>query len=253
MKASCVIQLLLLSFLAAATKVTQACDCFPTSLEDSLYNDDVQTVFRGHVQRMVTFNDTTPFPPNYYVVNVLRVYKGCLFQNATTVLIETAAESAMCGVVNFDLKKSYLFSGYMIPAKQYVTEKIAPKNPTILRTAMVYVHLCQYNSEFKSLAPSEKALLGNTTNICTKCDSAGDCPGGMDGGKYYCDQGKCVAYDRPCPPVPYLPWLKDLNTCVDDSCSTPTPCGDAKCVVNKCDKCGWPLWIDSKGNRVCRN
>jgi hypothetical protein len=261
MKVLCAIKLFLLSFLTAAVEVAHACSCFPTSMEDSLYSDNVHTVFRGYVQRMVTFNDTTSLQqdivmfnpqPNYYIVNVQRVYKGCAFQNATTILIETESQSSLCGV-SFGLKKSYIFSGTMIPAKPNVTEKIAPKNPNILRTAMVRTNLCLYRTEFKSLTTSEKTLLGETTNMCTKCDSAADCPGGIDDGKYYCDKGKCVAFDRPCPPIQDLPWLKDYYTnCAAVQCSTTTPCANATCLVNKCDPCTSPLWIDAKGSRVCQ-
>jgi hypothetical protein len=115
---------------------------------------------------------------------------------------------------------------------------------------MVDLYNCDLNVEFKTLPQTDKELLWNSTNICTKCESSADCPGGSDGG-YYCDQGTCKSYDAPCPPSSNFP-INDQATCNDDPCLTAKPCTDAKCVVNKCDKCGWPLWIDPNGNRVCQ-
>lgn len=259
MKASSSMILLLLAALSLSFKLTDACDCMPTSAERSLFSDRINSVFRGYVQRQQQIkptNDTNaPAGLNYYVVNVGRIFKGCTFKNATTILVETSSSSSTCGVT-FDLKKNYLFSGNTVPAKANIVKIAAMKNPSIVKDVMVRVQACDLNAEFKYLSQTDKQTLWNSTNTCTKCSSASDCPGGLDGGLNYCDQGKCVAYDRPCPPTPDdLPWLSiDNNSCMDDPCLTATPCvDDAKCIQNKCDKCGWPLWVDGKGNRVCYN
>jgi hypothetical protein len=257
MKGSSSTNLLLLSFISLLFKSVIACDCLPTSAERSLYSDHINTVFRGQVQRQQQIpsmnNTNAPSGLIYYVVNVGRIFKGCTFKNATTILVETPSSSSTCGVA-FDLKKSYLFSGNSVPAKPSVVAIAAKKNPSILKNVMVRVQACDLNVEYKYLSQTDKQTLSNSTHTCTTCTSAADCPGGIDGGINYCDQGRCVAYDRPCPPVPDdLPWL-DNSSCMDNPCLTATPCVDgAKCVQNKCDKCGWPLWIDGKGNRVCYN
>lgn len=257
MKVTSIIALLALSVLSISLKSCTACSCLPTSVQNSLLSDRINTVFRGYVQRQhqlnVTNSTNTPSGFTYYVVNVGRIFKGCTFKNATTILVETASSSATCGVT-FNPKKSYLFSGNTVPSKSSVVEIVGKKNPSIIKDVMVRVQLCDLNTEFKYLSPTDKQTLSNSTNICTKCASASDCPGGLNGGTHYCDQSKCVAYDRPCAPVPTdLPWLTN-DSCTDDPCITATPCvDDAKCVQNKCDKCGWPLWIDGKGNRVCYN
>jgi hypothetical protein len=259
MKASLRISVLsfFVSFLSVSFKSVNACDCMPTSVERSLYSDHINTVFRGLVQRqqqIVPTNDTSaPSDLSYYVVNVGRIFKGCNLKNATNILVETPSDSSICGLT-FDPKKTYLFSGNSVPAKSNIVEITAKKNPSIIKDVMVRVQACDLNSEFKYLSQTDKQTLWNSTNTCTTCTSAADCPGGIDSGLNYCDQGICVAYDRPCPPIPAdFPWL-NVASCMDDPCLTATPCVDgAKCIQNKCDKCGWPLWVNGEGNRVCYN
>lgn len=256
MKVSSTIALLFLSLLSTSFNSASACDCLPTSAEHSLYNDRINTVFRGLVQRkhQATNDTSAPSGLTYYVVNVGRIFKGCNFKNATTILVETSSDSSTCGI-SFNLKKSYLFSGNTVPAKSSIINIAAKKNPSLIKDVMVRVNSCDLNTEFNRLSQTDKETFWNSTNTCTKCTSAADCPGGVVGGSHYCDQGRCVAYDRPCPPEPDLPWLNiDTKTCMEDPCLTAAPCtDDAKCMQNKCDKCGWPLWIDGKGNRVCYN
>ena len=257
MKVPSTITLLCLSLFSRSFKSAIACDCMPTSAGHSLNSDRINTVFRGYVQRQHQAANATSAPSGltYYIVNVGRIFKGCTFKNATTILVETSTSSATCGVT-FNLKKSYLFSGNTVPAKSDVVNIASKKNPSLIKDVMIRVHSCDLNTEFKYLSQTDKQTLWNSTNTCTACSSAADCPGGIDGGSHYCDQSKCVAYDRPCEPVADdLPWLGiDNNNCMDDPCLTAIPCtDDAKCIQNKCDKCGWPLWVDGKGNRVCYN
>ena len=205
MKVLSIITLLFGSFHSVSFQSVNACVCMPTSAERSLNSDDVNTVFRGHVQRqqqVVATNDTDA-PPGftYYIVKVGRIFKGCTFRNATMILVETSSSAATCGV-NFDLKKDYLFSGNSVPAKPNIVEIAARKTQRIITDVMVHVQLCDRNSEFKYLSGTDRKALRNSTNTCTMCKSAADCPGGVDGGLNYCDQGKCVANNRPGPPKP---------------------------------------------------
>ena len=204
MKVLSSITLLFISLFSVSFHSVNACDCKPTSAARSLYSENTNTVFRGLVQRqqVVASSNNTNDPSGftYYVVNVGRVFKGCTVHNATVILVETSSSSSTCGV-SFDLKKSYIFSGNSVPAKSNIVEIAAKKNQRITRDVMVHVALCDQNSEFKYLSQTDKQTYWNSTNMCTTCTSAADCPGGVDGGLHYCDQGKCVAYDRPCPPV----------------------------------------------------
>ena len=192
MKVSSSITLLLCLFSSSFKSATAR------SVEYSLYRDHVDTVFQGLVQRQHIANETSDRSRlTYYVVSAGRIFKGCNFKNAETILIETSSDLEECGGVDFSLKKSYVFSGDTVPANTDFINSAAMKDPSLNKDVMVRVNSCALNTEFNLLSQTDKETLWSSTNICTKCMSTADCPGGIIGGSYYCDQNKCVAYDRP--------------------------------------------------------
>jgi hypothetical protein len=247
MKTSHAIATLLFAFIALLVEDVSACDCMATpSVEASLSNNEIDYVFRGYVQKLLQGDDE--FEPKYYAVRVWRVFKGCTFGNATNIVVRTGSNSAVCGV-DLTLKENYVFSGSSLPADPDIVKLIKGRNSTVLTSEIVGIGLCDFNRPFKPIPHVDKSLLWNSTNLCVKCDSAEDCPGGIGDGKYYCDKSKCVAYDGGCPPV--SPWIKP-QICLENPCLYAKPCTEATCIQDKCDTCGSPLWIDPNGNRVCQ-
>ena len=226
---------------------TTACDCMSNpSLETALTSNSIDYVFRGYVNRLLKGDDM--YEPKFYAVRVWRVFKGCTFGNGTTVIVTTGSNSALCGV-SLVPKENYIFTGRAeIPDDPEVFKLLNAKNNTSFTSEVIRVNLCNYLSPYKPAPKAEKVALMNSTNVCVKCASAADCPGGLGGG-FYCDRGECVNHNAPCPPVD--PWLVG-PPCLEDPCLYVKPCtADAKCIANPCDTCGTPLFVDSNGTRVC--
>jgi hypothetical protein len=247
MKNSHAIATLLFAFIALLVEDVSACSCMSSRLVAiSLSDNETDYVFRGYVQKLLRGDDQDE--KRYYAVRVWRVFKGCTFGNATNIVVTTFGKLHSCSI-DLTLQENYVFSGYSLPADPDIVKLIKGGNSTVLTSEIVSVNVCGFNSPFKPLPLVDKALLWNSTNVCVKCASADDCPGGIGGGKYYCDRSKCVAYDAVCPPVD--PWI-NTPTCLEDPCLYAKPCNEATCIQDKCNKCGCPLWIDPKGIRVCQ-
>jgi hypothetical protein len=246
MKIFAIIATFCFAFSALPFKYASACDCMSSpSIEKALTSNTIDYVFRGYVQRLLKGDDMNE--PKAYAVRVWRVFKGCTFGNETTVVVKTGSNSALCGSTLLP-KENYIFTGRAeIPNDPEVFKLIKGKNITVYTSETISISLCDYLSPFKSAPRADKAALWNSTNLCAKCSSAADCPGGLGGG-FYCDKGECVDNNTPCPPVD--PWLVG-PPCLDNPCLYAKPCTDATCVPNKCDPCEAPMWIDPKGNRVC--
>ena len=159
---------IVLVFLASTLlhQSTHACSCRerPT-VAASLKNEDIDYVFRGYVKRQIDMGAVSINEPKYYSVRVWRVYKGCTFTNATSIVLETAGNSGLCGV-NLELNKNYVFSGRSTPAKSEVIKKAQERNPKIITNEMVQVANCDFNTEFLSLSSAEKDLVRNQKNVC---------------------------------------------------------------------------------------
>jgi Tissue inhibitor of metalloproteinase len=147
---------------------TYACECRESpTVAASLENQDIDYVFRGYVKRQIDMGTVSINAPKYYSIRVWRVYKGCTFTNATSIVLTTAGNSALCGV-NLALKQNYVFSGRSTPAESKVIKKAQEKNPKIITNEMVQVGNCDFNAEFLSLSSAEKNLVRKQTNVCKK-------------------------------------------------------------------------------------
>ena len=145
---------------------TQACECIKSpTVAAALKNEDIDYVLRGYVKRQIDMGTTNINAPKYYSVRVWRVYKGCTFTNATSIVLTAAGNSALCGI-NLALNQNYVFSGRSTPAESDVIKKAQEKNPKIVSNEMVRVNMCDFNSEFLSLSITEKDLVRKQKNIC---------------------------------------------------------------------------------------
>ena len=149
-------------------QLAHACSCMkePT-VEASLENENIDYVFRGYVKRTIDMGAVSINEPKYYTVRVWRVYKGCTFSNATSIVLTTAGNSGLCGL-SLELNENYVFSGRSLPANAEVVKKAQEKNPKIVTNEMVRVALCDFNAEFLSLSKAEKDLVRKQQNICKK-------------------------------------------------------------------------------------
>jgi hypothetical protein len=162
---SAIVYILVLSVLYQSSN---ACSCRerPT-VAAALKNDDIDYVFRGNVKRQIDMGAVSINEPKYYSVRVRRVYKGCTFTNATTIVVTTAGNSGLCGV-GLSLNNDYVFSGSSTPAESKVIKRAQEKNPKIITDEMVQVGSCNFNSLFSSLSSAAKDLVRNQTNVCKK-------------------------------------------------------------------------------------
>jgi hypothetical protein len=164
MKAFSAINCALLSLLIHQS--TNACDCIDSpTVGLSLQNEDVDYVFRGFVSRQIDMGAVSINDPKYYSVRVWQVYKGCTFSNATSIVLTTSGNSALCGI-NVVLNKNYVFSGRSVPAEYKVIKKAKVKNPKTFTKEMVRVAMCDFNLEVFSLSSADKELLRKQTKVC---------------------------------------------------------------------------------------
>ena len=145
---------------------TSACDCRESpTVAASLADEDIDYVFRGYVTRQIDVGSVGINEPKYYSVRVWRVYKGCTFTNATSIVVTTAGNSALCGI-GLTVSKNYVFSGRSTPPISMVIKKAKVKNPNILTKEMVHVANCDFNEQFPLLSSEDKDLLRKQTNVC---------------------------------------------------------------------------------------
>jgi hypothetical protein len=223
--------LALLSFPILST----ACDCLQgPSAQSSLSAEYVDVVFRGKVVKELKSDDEFM---KKYVVRVWRIFKGCSFKEEN-IIVTTASDSAMCGVnLAVGGNSTYVFSGYSMPMDVAALAQLG-KNSKVAYT--VEIEGCDYTNKWEYVTESDKNLLRQHFNQCEKCASGADCPDTS----YYCDTGKCVKYDAPCPAD--TPMAK----CMADPCTMSKPCTEATCVANYCGGCN-VIWVDPNGSRVC--
>lgn len=211
-----------------------ACKCKEPTLLTSL--DDSDAVFRGSVIRALPSDEENQW--NKFVVQVKRVYEGCTFKQGDRVIVATSSSSASCGV-DLETSKTYIFAGENIPMDSSTQIELG-KRTKISRA--VSVNACGYTREWEAVSTDDKKLLRSHVNQCPKsCDSGADC---QDGNSYYCDTGKCVAYNAPCD--------KDtpIANCLVDPCTVSTCTENSQCFSNYCGGC-FAIFVDSNGNRVC--
>jgi hypothetical protein len=165
MKTFSVISAVLVSLLLHQS--TCACDClvFPTTVAASLKNENVDYVFSGYVRRQIDMGTVSINAPKYYSIRVWRVYKGCTFANATSIVLTTGGNSGTCGIY-VELNQNYIFAGYSTPAESEVIQKAKVKSPNIITNEMVFVGSCNFNAEFLSLSSADMDLLRTQTNVC---------------------------------------------------------------------------------------
>lgn len=218
----------LLALLSSPT-LSNACRCMVPTVQSALTNADA--VFRGNVTRALKTDDGLQ---KKYVVSVKRVFKGCAFEAPQRIVVTTSSSSASCGVT-LQLNTIYAFSASSTPIDD-ATKKQLGKNTTV--TQAVSIMTCNYNREWTSVPEEDKKALRAHNNQCpTKCKTGSDCKD-----KYYCDTGKCVADDAPCPVI--------IGACIADPCSNTQACPGATCITTYCGGC-LPLWIDANRTRVC--
>jgi hypothetical protein len=168
MKATSAIVLFLVSCMIHSTKVANACLCnSEPTVTASLQSNNTKYVFRGFVKRHINVGSGDINEPKYYSVRVQRVYKGCTFKNATSIVVKTEGNSGLCGV-DIPLRGDYVFSGGSVPMDPAVFKIAVKKTPQILSTEMVSVQSCDFNAPFKTLSSEDKTLVGNQPNKCQK-------------------------------------------------------------------------------------
>jgi hypothetical protein len=215
--------------------IALACKCMQPSAKGALYGD-VDSVFLGRVVKQLVSNDENNLK---YLINVGRVFKGCFITSDSFIILSTGTSSASCGL-QLALKTRYIFSGILEPVDP--TMLLQVEGRTI--AGEVSAGTCGYNSPWLTVSPEDKLLLRDYENVCKDiCSTGADCPVTS-----YCDAGKCVAFDAPCPDgVP-------LGVCPGPPCKYATPCAeaglDAQCIENFCGGC-YAIFVNAARNRVC--
>jgi hypothetical protein len=230
---------------------SHACSCFPGPSAQGTLSDSAD-VFMGRVVKDLnptpppgTGGDGSVFEvnqdPKQYLVRVRRIFKSCTLEVNNYVVVTTGANSAMCGI-ELTLNQRYVFSG-TVEAADAAT--IAVSGMQSLAGA-IWVGICGYNIPWDSVAPADKRVLVNYGTVPCKppCKTGAECASSTE----YCDAGKCIAFDAPCPP--YTP----VVTCLAAPCTVSRPCAQAssglKCLNNYCGGCN-AIFIDGNRSRIC--
>jgi hypothetical protein len=228
--------LALLSLFLSFPALTFACSCLgPITLAKSLKSAD--SVFRGTVIRKLedaVVDDQGE--KSFYEVRVNRLFKGCNFIQSNHIIVTTGSNSAACGVY-LEVDKSYALFGANV-ALPAAAKKQLGTNPKKIAKA-VSIGLCGYNAEWSTVPAQDlKTLRRYDNSKCKpKCVTGKDCPNNN-----YCDAGKCVAFDAPCP--------TPVVNCVASPCSVSTCISPSKCYDNYCGGCN-AIFVDDTGTRVC--
>jgi hypothetical protein len=234
-----IIALSLLASIFTFPNAALACRCMQTTVESILVTPE-SVAFRGTVVRQVYTNDTSTTQTNYFIFAVGRVFKGCDFKPSDRILVQTGSNSAMCGL---DLKvgTNYLFTSRSTtqPLDKAMLQVLG-KSTKISR--QLWLSTCDFVREFTAVTDEEKTTLRNHNNQCNsnaKCVLGTDCPK-----EQFCDAGKCVLYNAPCP-IDTLP-----VACLADPCTIAKPCTDSTCLANYCGGCT-AIFVAPNGTRVC--
>jgi hypothetical protein len=189
------------------------------------------------VMRQVYANDTST-QTNNFIFAVGRVFKGCDIKPSDRILVQTGSNSAMCGL---DLKvgTNYLLTSRSttVPLDKAMLDVLGQSTKI---SRQLWVSTCDFVREFTAVTEEEKKALRNHNNQCTaKCVLGTDCPK-----EHYCDAGKCIPYNAPCPnnamPV----------KCFADPCTVAKPCTESTCLANYCGGCN-AIFVAPNGTRVC--
>lgn len=217
-----------------------ACKCIVPTVPSALTDSDA--VFRGKVIRELKATKVGE-PTKAYVIQARRIYKGCAFEQGNRVVVTTSSSSASCGVT-LEVNGTYVFSSATSTPIDAATKKKLGKKSTKITRAVSIVS-CGYNRKWDEVPAADLTLLRNYDNdVCVpeSCTAGADC---LDSTKYYCDTGKCTAYDAPCPDG-----TTTVN-CLADPCQVAKPCTTMdKCLSNYCGGCN-AIFIDTTGTRVC--
>jgi hypothetical protein len=219
-----------------------ACKCIPPTIERALYGD-VENVFVGRIKRRLV----SPSPNRkYYLAQVMRIFKGCSFPEASHIIVSTGESSASCGLL-LEPKTYHILSGNL----EKMDDSLVAQLGNLTITGEVSAGSCEYNMPWESTPLAEKKLLRkykkNDNLSCspvTLCNTGTDCPA-----SYFCDNSeRCVSFTIPCPvDSPAIP-------CLVNPCTVADPCQDAPggvtCLPYYCGSCN-VVWIDSNRNIVC--
>lgn len=226
---------LFLLFLLSFPALLFACSCIPQTFESALKNTD--SIFRGSVLRELEL--PSDLFTRAFEVSIKRIFKGCLLQSPGSVIVTTGSNSALCGI-DFLIEKNYVFFGkaMRLGSDSFLQPYMKQfSNQTFVQ----FAYLCSFTELWSGVPTKERDLLKNYTNKCArKCKTGKDCLKDS-----YCDTGKCVAYNAPCPddqpPV----------RCFADPCKVTKPCvNNATCLSNYCGGCN-AIFIDANRTRVC--
>jgi Tissue inhibitor of metalloproteinase len=215
-----------------------ACRCMQTTVESILTTTE-SVAFRGTVMRQVYTNDTST-QTNKFVFAVGRVFKGCDIQPSDRIVVQTGSNSAMCGL---DLKVG---TNYLLTSRS-TTQPLDKAMLDVLGQStkisrQLWVSTCDFVREFTAVTEDEKKALRNHNKQCNsnaKCVVGADCPK-----EHYCDAGKCIPYNAPCP-FDTLP-----VACFADPCTVAKPCTESTCLANYCGGCN-AIFVAPNGTRVC--
>jgi hypothetical protein len=208
----------------------------------------LENVFRGIVTKKLTSTKPAGFKSANYIVRVTKVFKGCSFVASERIVVTTGDSPFHCGI-DLQVNGTYAFSGDRLAIQDNVKAQLG-KNTKILRG--VFANACSYNVKWSAVTVVDLKLFRNHDNsqCVATCDSGADCPN-----NHFCDDGKCVAFDRFCfvfppPHCPVSP-CSVAPPCMQSSCEGLLCTVSAvKCHDNFCD-CSHE-YIDTTNMRVCK-
>jgi hypothetical protein len=218
----------LLALFLSLPAIAVACSCIQIDFESALKK--VDSSFRGTVVRQLNNVEEN----RVYEVRVNRLFKGCNFKQSNHIIVSTVTTS--CGVF-LNVNASYSFSGYRSAMNNGIKKQLG-NNPKKI-SQVVSVTLCNFISEWSEVpAQNLKTLRRFDNSKCVaKCDTGGDCLK-----DHYCDKGKCVALNKPCP--------TPLLNCFAEPCSVATCTSPSKCYDDYCGGCN-AIFVDKTGTRIC--
>jgi Tissue inhibitor of metalloproteinase len=166
-----VLLLLLFALLSSHNYSTVwACDCMPGPITVASSLNATESVLRGRVVRRLAVDQESQV--YQYIVQVERRYKGCDFSPDSRIIIETGANSAMCGVT-LRRSQTYLFSGYDTEITKDVQDQLdsaasagTGSNGTAIKKA-VSIGTCSSNRLWLLVRNADRRRLNNYNNTCS--------------------------------------------------------------------------------------
>jgi Tissue inhibitor of metalloproteinase len=153
-----------------ALQQADACSCYMRNPDAPLYERyPGDLFFRGTVIKQLTFptgNGITKMfdmTPLKYVVEIVRVFKGCSIKASDRIMVTTMRDSALCGV-NLSVNSSYIHSSGLGMPIDAETKAMLGNRTKISQT--VDVNLCGFYANMQYVSNATLAELRAYKNKC---------------------------------------------------------------------------------------